>query len=83
MNNKNKKTLKAVFSDPVPVIAWTDLVSLLQAIGARRVEGEGSRVKFICGAEVWSTHKQHPGKEAKVYQVRSAREFLKRIMLEG
>jgi hypothetical protein len=68
---------KAIFANPVSSsIAWSDISALLTAAGARKVEGEGSRVKFIAGDMIWSTHKPHPGKEAKAYQVSSVRDFL-------
>jgi len=42
-------------------------------------EGSGSRAHFEHGVEAESFHRPHPGKEAKRYQVRIAREFLERI----
>ena len=80
MNSKHLRTLKALFTDPTSgTIAWTDVESLLFAVGARVVEGRGSRVRFICGEEVETFHRPHPAKEAKRYQVRAARDFLERI----
>jgi hypothetical protein len=35
--------------------------------------------KFVCKGIVASFHRPHPDKEAKQYQVRDARAFLKRI----
>jgi hypothetical protein len=35
MNNKNRKTLKAIFTNPVPLdLEWKDIESLLIALGA-------------------------------------------------
>lgn len=80
MNSKHRKTLEAVFSDPVSgTIAWADVESLLVASGAEVIEGRGSRVRFVKGEEVGTFHRPHPAKEAKRYQVRDARDFLERI----
>lgn len=80
MNNRHRKTLAAVFKDPVSgSIEWADIEKLLVAAGARTIEGRGSRVRFEAGREVVTFHRPHPAKEAKRYQVRDAREFLERI----
>ena len=81
MNSKHRKTLAAVFTDPVSgTIEWAAAVeSLLLAAGARLIEGRGSRVQFEKDGEVATFHLPHPAKEAKRYQVRDARDFLERI----
>lgn len=77
MNSKQKKTLAAVFKNPVSgTIEWVDIESLLVAAGCEVVEGNGSRVRFVKDGNVASFHRPHPDKEAKRYQVRDAREFL-------
>jgi HicA toxin of bacterial toxin-antitoxin, len=80
MNSKHRRTLEAVFAEPVSgTINWADIESLLIWAGASVLEGRGSRVRFVCGHEVESFHTPHPAKEAKRYQVRAARDFLERI----
>lgn len=80
MNSKQKKTLAAVFKNPVSgTLEWADIESLLVAAGCEVVEGSGSRVRFIKGENVASFHRPHPEKEAKRYQVKDAREFLNLI----
>ncbi|MFA8387571.1 MAG: type II toxin-antitoxin system HicA family toxin [Pelagibaca sp.] len=80
MNSKHRKTLAAVFTDPVSgTIEWMAVEGLLLAAGAQRIEGRGSRVRFEKDGEIATFHRPHPGKEAKRYQVRDAREFLERI----
>lgn len=80
MNSKQKKTLKAVFTDPVSgTIAWADIESLLTGAGAQTIEGAGSRVRFEFKGVIASFHRPHPAKEAKRYQVKDAREFLTKI----
>ena len=60
-------------------IEWAALESLLLAAGARMIEGRGSRVRFKKDGEIETFHRPHPTNEAKRYQVRAARAFLKRI----
>ncbi len=77
MNARHRRTLEAVFRNPVSgTITWADIEALLLACGAATVEGDGSRVRFVLGDVVASFHRPHPQKEAKRYQVRDAREFL-------
>lgn len=80
MNSRHRRTLEAVFAEPVSgTINWADIESLLIWAGAEVIEGRGSRVRFACRGEVESFHRPHPAKEAKRYQVRAAREYLERI----
>jgi hypothetical protein len=83
MDGKQRKTLAAIFSDPVSgTVEWAAVESLLVAVGCRIVEGSGSRVRFEKDGEVESFHRPHPAKEAKRYQVRAARSFLIRLGIE-
>lgn len=80
MNSKHRKTLAAVFTDPVSgTIEWAAVESLLLAAEARLIEGRGSRVRFEKNGEVATFHRPHPAREAKRYQIRDARDFLERI----
>jgi hypothetical protein len=80
MNSKQKKVLAAVFADPVAgSIAWADIEALLLAAGCTLLEGAGSRVRFEHRGVIASFHRPHPGKEARRYQVRDARQFLIKI----
>ncbi|ASP87599.1 type II toxin-antitoxin system HicA family toxin (plasmid) [Sinorhizobium meliloti] len=80
MNSKQRKTLAAVFKDPVSgTIEWAAIENLLVPAGADVIEGNGSRVKFEKDVIIASFHRPHPDKEAKRYQVRDAREFLMQI----
>ena len=80
MKGKHRKTLAAVFRDPVPgTMEWAAIEGLLIAAGARLIEGRGSRVRFEKNGEVETFHRPHPAREAKRYQVRAARAFLERI----
>jgi hypothetical protein len=80
VNSKHRRTLSAVFADPVSAtIAWADIEALLTTVGCVMVEGSGSRVRFVKDGAVETLHRPHPRKEAKRYQVRAVRAFLERI----
>lgn len=77
MNSMHRKTLEAVFFDPVlRSLEWRRIETLLIAIGCQVIEGNGSRVRFEKNGVIATFHRPHPSKEAKPYQVRDAREFL-------
>jgi len=77
MNSAHRKTLQTIFSTPVPAtLEWRKVETLFVAIGAQLVEGNGSRVAFVLDNKRIDFHRPHPGKEAKRYQLRAAREFL-------
>jgi HicA toxin of bacterial toxin-antitoxin, len=81
VSGKHRKTLSAVFADPVSgSIKFADIEAMLVSLGGTVTEGAGSRVRFdLPSGEQWHTHRPHPGKEAKRYQVRDIRELLARI----
>ena len=79
MDSTHRKTLAAIFSSPVPAtMEWCRIEGLFVTLGAEVIEGNGSRVGFILHGERADFHRPHPGKEAKPYQLRAAREFLER-----
>lgn len=80
MNSRHRKTLKAIFANPISGnILWVDIEVLLVAVGAVLSEGRGSRIRFDYEGETAYFHRPHPGKEALRYRVADAREFLRRI----
>lgn len=80
MNSKHRKTLEAIFKNPVPgTLEWAAIESLLVAVGCSVLEGSGSRVRFDKNGEVETFHRPHPTKEAKHYQVCAARSYLIRL----
>jgi len=77
MNKSHRKTLVAIFSQPVPsTLEWRKIESLFVLLGAETVEGAESRVRFALNGIIATFHRPHPAKEAKPYQVRDARTFL-------
>lgn len=79
MNSRQRKTLEAIFAKPVPVdLSWAELESLLLAIGAKKTEGSGSRVRFELGQTDIFLHRPHNPNTLRPYQVRLAREFFEK-----
>jgi len=77
MNKAHHRTLVAIFSQPIPAgLEWRRIEALFVALGAKIIEGSGSRVRFVLNDIVATFHRPHPSKEAKPYQVRDARTFL-------
>ena len=80
MNSKQRKTLKAIFTNPVsPSIAWKDIEKLLIAVGCNVEEGRGSRVRIMKGDIYAVFHRPHPSKETDRGAVVSVREYLIKI----
>ncbi len=83
MNPKHRKTLNAIFSTPAPrTLPFRDIENLLCAIGCKVVNKPGSAVGFVKDGKNVGFHRPHPGNEAKPYQVKAARGFLKSIGVE-
>ncbi len=77
MNSKQKKTLEAVFSDPVRSnIEWRDIEKMLLALGAETSEGNGSRVRIALHGVRAVFHRPHPEKETDKGAIISLRRFL-------
>jgi hypothetical protein len=77
MDNKHKRTLNAIFEDPVRSnINWSDIETLFVALGAEVTEGNGSRVRVALGSVKAVFHRPHPEKETDKGAVKSVRRFL-------
>ena len=80
MNNKHRKTLEAVLTDPVNGnLEWLRIESLLLALGCRVIEGPGSAVTFEHAGHRANFHRPHPGKEALRYRIKAVREYIEKI----
>lgn len=77
MNSKHLKTLQTIYALPTSkTLEWKELESLFVALGAKVIEGDGSRVKFLLNGKIIRFHRPHRPKTARAYQVELAREFL-------
>jgi hypothetical protein len=80
MNSAHRRTLQAVFAEPVNgALEWGRIEALLVAAGCQRIEGAGSSVMFEKDGVRAYFHRPHPRKDALRYRVKDAREFLQRI----
>lgn len=77
LNSKQRKTLAAIFAEPVGAsLAWSDIEGLLLALGAKLSEGRGSRVRFVLKGVRAVFHRPHPAPTTDKGAVRSVRRFL-------
>jgi len=77
MNKKQEKTLEYLFTEPVKSdLLWSDIESLLFALGSEISEGRGSRVRVKLNGVFAVFHRPHPEKTTDKGAVRSVRRFL-------
>ncbi|MBQ7463571.1 MAG: type II toxin-antitoxin system HicA family toxin [Lachnospiraceae bacterium] len=77
MNNKNKRTYKDIYIDPVRTdIVWSDIEALFKALGASVSEGNGSRIRVMLNGERAVFHRPHPEKTTDKGAVKAVRRFL-------
>jgi len=75
---KHQKTLEAIFAEPTRAnIAWRDIESALDSLGAVISEGRGSRVRVLLNDVVATFHRPHPRKEAGKALIKDVRQFLR------
>jgi len=80
MKGKHRKTVTAIFSDPVNGnMEWSRIEALFIALGCRVIEGDGSSVTFEKYGIRAYFHRPHPDREALRYRIKDAREFLKKL----
>jgi HicA toxin of bacterial toxin-antitoxin, len=83
LNNKQRKTLQLIFTNPIPSnIIWQDIENLFIALGGRVSQGEGSRVRVKLNEVKAVFHEPHPQKETDKGAVKSVREFLTKAGIE-
>ena len=65
---------------PTPAdIRWTEIESLLNALGVALVERAGSRVQLVKGSDSIVVHKPHPRPETRRETIRDILRFIERI----
>ena len=83
MNKKQRQTLKAIFTLPIPSdIKWTDIESLFKALDAKVSQGKGSRVRVSLNRVKAVFHEPHPEKETNKGAVKAVKEFLENAGIE-
>ena len=77
LSTKHRKTLQAVFADPVRSnVPWAEVEKLLEALGAEVSEGSGSRIRVALSGVRAVFHRPHPQRETDKGALRSVRRFL-------
>ncbi len=77
MNSKHRKTLSAIFTDPLNGnLEWRKIEALFLGLGAEMNERCGSRVSFSLNGGKLDVHRPHPRKESLKYRIKDARKFL-------
>ncbi|CAA9473183.1 MAG: HicA protein [uncultured Rubrobacteraceae bacterium] len=77
LSSKQRKTLQAVFEDPVRSnVAWADVEKLIGALEAEVSEGRGSRVRVYLGGVRAVFHHPHPQKGTDRGALKSVRRLL-------
>ena len=75
--NKHRRTLQAIFAEPIRAnVNWKDVEAMLAAFGADISEGKGSRVRIALNNVRAVFHRPHPRKETDKGALRSLRRFL-------
>jgi len=73
-----------IFTDPIRAnVLWTDIESLLIALGAEIYEGNGSRIRVYLKGVRAVFHRPHPEKEVDKGALKSVRRFLVEAGISG
>ena len=78
--SKTDKLLESFINTPCPT--WKDLVTLLGKFGYVKLEGKGSRVRFVNAEKrsVFELHRPHPSNTIKAY-IKS--EIVRELTIQG
>jgi len=76
--SKTEKLIAKLLNERA-IFTWQELETLLQRLGYRQLDGQGSRIKFHHGdpQAMINLHKPHPGNELKTYAKRQVIEQLR------
>ncbi len=78
MQGKRRKTLEAIFADPVRAnVLWAEVEALFISLGGSVSEGRGSRVRVTLNGVDAVFHRPHPAKETDKGALKSVRRFLR------
>jgi predicted RNA binding protein YcfA (HicA-like mRNA interferase family) len=79
MSKKEKLLKRFTEKPPRKDLTFTELETLLKALSFDKVEGSGSRVKFVKDGLLINLHKPHPDDTLKVYIVKQIQQKLKEM----
>lgn len=78
MNKKQQQTLNKILEKPErPDIPWSNIESLIIALGGEISEGRGSRVRIVLNDVKAVFHRPHPDRVTEKGAVKSVKRFLK------
>ena len=78
MNKKQKQTLNKILEKPERSdIPWSNIESLIVALGGEISEGRGSRVRVVLNDVKAIFHRPHPERVTEKGAVKLVRRFLK------
>ncbi len=77
MNNRQKRTLAAIFESPLRSdVVWSDIESLVKALGGEVEERKGSAIAFALGGRRGHFHRPHPERVTDRGALRGVQTFL-------
>jgi hypothetical protein len=83
MNKGHRRTLDAIFTDPVSAnIKWRDIESLMKVLGADISERRGSRIGVDLNGLIGVFHRPHPRPDTDKGAVKDVRNFLRNAGVE-
>ena len=69
--------MSVIMTNPASrALPFREVESMLKGLGCRVKECEGSRVVFVKDGIPWATHRPHPDKMVREYQIKGVRAFL-------
>ncbi|WP_213990936.1 type II toxin-antitoxin system HicA family toxin [Sodalis sp. dw_96] len=83
LRKKQQVVLNQIFKSPVPSnIKWSEIESLIRALGGEIKEGGGSRVRFLLNGGIARFHRPHPSPDTDKGALVGLREWLESIGVE-
>lgn len=80
LRKKQRETLNQIFKTPVlSGVKWSNIESLITALGGEIKEGSGSRVRFLLNGSIARFHRPHPSPDTDKGALVSLREWLESI----
>ncbi|MEQ5111927.1 type II toxin-antitoxin system HicA family toxin [Providencia vermicola] len=81
LSAKHRKTMVDILTiPPKSAIRWDEVSSLINHLGGKIKNGNGSRRKFILFGSLFLTHQPHPGNTMDKGAVNGLREWLENII---
>ena len=80
LRKKQQTPLAQRLNAPTPPgLSWSEIESLIKALGGEIKEGRGSRCKFLLNKSIASFHRPHPSPDTDKGAVENVRDWLTSI----